>query len=423
MSLASLTCCVLLASAFGAEPSDRRATLLQVLDERQVHAGFNGAAMVMSEAGLLVSAQLEPDANQGIQQFQRVSEPDGDPLSTRPIRIDAADADAFGSAMAADGEWLVVGAPFAMHQGVRCGNALVYRRSAADPTGWTLYDRLVPGSAGPIDRFGGSVSIDFPYIAIGAARAGAKKDPRLGYVSIFKWSWTKDGQPWELVQTINGSRSEPGDAFGRSVAISGTTLVVGAPTSTVMGSEYIGRAYVFALDPKPAVWREIAALEPEPPFKPNAPLLFGLSVAVDSSTIVIGSVRSCDSNKSLGAVVCYERTDDQVCLVQALADPGCSISSRFGDVVRLHGDLLAVAAPNESSLSGPEGGCVYIFARPANDRSRNFELTDLLTSIDKRPCHLFGSTLTFGGSLLCIGELCLSEALPIENRVYIYEVR
>ena len=75
----------------------------------------------------------------------------------------------------------------------------------------------------------------------------------------------------------------PGDWFGTSVAVSSTTTVVGAPAAPLLSSGFC-RAYVFVRTA--TGWHESAELKsPET----NGPDWFGDSVAVSGNTIVVGA--------------------------------------------------------------------------------------------------------------------------------------
>jgi hypothetical protein len=116
-----------------------------------------------------------------------------------------------GSAVAADGDTVVVGAPgydFYGHPSA----AYVFVRASGT---WSLEARLsIPGAYG----WGRAVALSGDTIVLGAS------EPRLVYVFI------RDSGVWSLQAEVTGSDTTPGDGFGASVSPSGDTLVVGAPS-------------------------------------------------------------------------------------------------------------------------------------------------------------------------------------------------
>ncbi len=79
---------------------------------------------------------------------------------------------------------------------------------------------------------------------------------------------------------LTGSDTLPGDLFGGSVAISGTTIVVGAPWH----ASQAGRVYVFS--EAASSWHQVAELKGS---DTTAHDNFGNSVAISGTTVVLGS--------------------------------------------------------------------------------------------------------------------------------------
>ncbi|MGC2289579.1 MAG: hypothetical protein WA688_06955 [Thermoplasmata archaeon] len=83
--------------------------------------------------------------------------------------------------------------------------------------------------------------------------------------------------------TLTSPNAQTDGYFGVSVAISGKTVVVGAPVETVSGNMYAGHAYTF----KGKTGALISTLT-----SPNAQTdgSFGWSVAVSGTTVVVGAI-------------------------------------------------------------------------------------------------------------------------------------
>ena len=82
---------------------------------------------------------------------------------------------------------------------------------------------------------------------------------------------------WKQTAELKGSDTVAKDAFGASVAISGTTVVVGAQNAS-----RTGRAYVFTKAANG--WTQVAELKGS-----SAAGLFGYSVGVSGNTVLVGA--------------------------------------------------------------------------------------------------------------------------------------
>lgn len=201
--------------------------------------------------------------------------PDGVPLEvgTRPLaeqaKLMAGDArpfDGFGESVAVSGGTAVVGAPW--REGFR-GAAYVFERHRG---AWSQVARLVASDGGLADLFGLSVAVSGDTVMV---TAPYHNDSR-GAVYVFR----RCSGGWSQVAKLMASDGVPGDLFGDSVAMSGATAVVGAPWR----DGYRGAAYVF--ERHRGTWSQRARLVAGDGERDD---LFGLSVAVSGGTVVVGA--------------------------------------------------------------------------------------------------------------------------------------
>ena len=173
-----------------------------------------------SDAG---SAYVFVDAGNGTWDQQAKLEP-----------ADAADADRFGTSVGIAGDLVVVGARDA-------GAAYVF---ADDGVGnWTEQAKLTAADGEPADFFGGNVAIAGDTVVIGANR---DDDINLnaGAVYIF----VHDGVGgWSQQQKLTASDGAALDQFGRSIAMTSTTALVGVSFGDVGNAADMGSAYLFSL--------------------------------------------------------------------------------------------------------------------------------------------------------------------------------
>jgi hypothetical protein len=152
--------------------------------------------------------------------------------------------DAFGNAVAADGERVIVGAPFHPPDWPPPpgGSAYVFRYESGQ---WVEEARLLPGV--PRVRFGQHVAISGRYAIVGSSG--------LGVLSFYRRH--EDGQGgfyWQLVEEYPHPEGGLGDNLG---GLSGLRAVAGRSHDPEMG-DAAGAAYVFDL-------AQIVSTEPEVP--------------------------------------------------------------------------------------------------------------------------------------------------------------
>jgi hypothetical protein len=120
------------------------------------------------------------------------------------------------------------------------GRAYVFTKTGA---GWKQAAELKGSDTAAGDYFGYSVAISGTTAIVGA--------PGLARAYVF----TKTGAGWKQAAELKGSDTVVGDAFGDSVAISGTSAVAGADGH----AKAAGRAYVFTKTG--AGWKQAAELK------------------------------------------------------------------------------------------------------------------------------------------------------------------
>lgn len=97
--------------------------------------------------------------------------------------------------------------------------------------------------------------------------------------------FTRTGSQWTQSARLTASHGQNYDSFATSVAISGKTIVVGAPETTVGGTYAAqGAAYVFVKGP--SGWSQTSELTAS---DGKANDVLGSSVAISGTTIVAGA--------------------------------------------------------------------------------------------------------------------------------------
>ena len=151
---------------------------------------------------------------------------------------DGATEDRFGIAVALDGDTALVGAyQDDIGANANQGSAFLFTRSG---TTWTQQWQFTGTDGEAEDNFGYSVALSGDTALVGANNddIGANEDQ--GSVYVF----TRTGSFWNLQQKLTASDGAANDYFGRSVALSGDTALVGASSADVVYDDQ-GAAYVF----------------------------------------------------------------------------------------------------------------------------------------------------------------------------------
>ena len=144
-------------------------------------------------------------------------------------------------------------------------------------------------------------------------------------------------------QFVFGSGGSEGDEYGRSVAMSGSTAVVGAPGSDA--------AHVFTRSG--TSWTPVTTLTASDTTDGDR---FGSAVAVDGNIIAIGA----ENDASAGSVYLFHRdaagTWSELQKIYAGSHPG----SRYGHSLALQGYRLLVGAPGSNVRDGTSHGAVHL---------------------------------------------------------------
>ncbi|HNJ42329.1 MAG TPA: hypothetical protein PKZ53_17710, partial [Acidobacteriota bacterium] len=155
---------------------------------------------------------------------------------------DGAANDRFGNSVAISGETVVVGAQLDdIGANTDQGSVYVFVRIG---TIWTEQQKLTASDGAPDDLFGGAVAISGETIVVGVNSADIGANSDQGSASVF----VRTGMTWTERQKLTASDGVASAFLGSSVAISGETLVVGAPNDTIGANADQGSASVFVLD-------------------------------------------------------------------------------------------------------------------------------------------------------------------------------
>ena len=351
--------------------------------------------------------------------------------------------DWFGYSVALSGDTLVVGAigesSAAQDVGGNqdddsawgSGAVYVFRRTG---TTWQQEAYLKASNTGEADSFGYSVALSGDTLAVGApleasaARGvGGNQDddsaPDSGAVYVFR----RTGATWQQEAYLKASNTGAGDLFGRSLAVSGDTLAVGAvgESSAAQGvggnqdddsAPDSGAVYVFRRTG--TTWQQEIYLKASNTGEADG---FGYSVALsgdslavgapleDSATQGVGGNQDDDGAQQSGAVYVFRRIDTAWQQETYFKASNTDANDSFGYSVALSGDTLAVGAYLERSAAQGVGGnqdddtarysgAVYVFRHTGMTWQQGAYLKASNTGAD----DWFGYSVALSGDTLAV---------------------
>lgn len=309
-------------------------------------------------------SSLPPDAQRAI----RTALEQDNPGWTQQAELTASDGetrDGFGFSVAISGSTVVVGAAgHTVGSNLQQGAAYVFVES--DGT-WTQQAELTASDGAANDYFGNSVAMSGSTVVVGVAEHRVGSNPAQGAAYVF----TENGGTWSQQAELTASDGTAGDGFGQSVAVSGSTVVVGAPWRTVGSNLQQGAAYVFG--ESGGTWSQQAELRASD----GAPYdLFGSSVAVSGGAAAVGAWdRTVDSQTAQGAAYVFAESGGTWSEQAELTASDGAADDLFGWSIAISGSTTVVGAYQHKVGSNLYQGAAYVFAENGGMWSQQAELT------------------------------------------------
>lgn len=306
-----------------------------------ISVAINGDTIVAGATGHAVGATASQGA---VYTFART----GAPARTQTAELTATDGatnDRLGSAVAIEGDTIVAGAPGSTVGGdANQGSAYTFARSGAASRTQTAKLSALAGAAG--DHLGTSVAIDGDAIVAGAPDSVVGGDAGRGSVYTFTRSGAAARTESAKLTTSTGGANQ---ALGTSVAIGGATIVAGAPGDAVRGNTAQGAVYTFT-SAGAAARSETARLTST---NGAANEQLGAAVAISGNTIVAGAPdHTVTGNSKQGAAYTFASTGSaQRNELAILTDPVGATGALLGIAVAIDTDAILAGAVGESSGS------------------------------------------------------------------------
>ena len=253
-----------------------------------------------------------------------------------------ASGDQFGYAVAISGTRVVVGTPFDDAGTNDAGSAYVFDLASPTPNvPIATLTNPVPTFAG---GFGISAALFGTTVVIGANGEDTGAD-NAGSAYVYDLNSATPDVP---VFTLNNPSPGTNDQFGISVAVSGTRVVVGAWLDDT-GTTNAGSAYVYDLaGPTPTV-PSFTLNNPAPAVSDD----FGRSVAISGTHVIVGAFQDDTAGIATGSAYIYDLGGHTATNpVYTLTKPNPAVSGQFGWAVAISGTRAIVTNPSDNISAG-----------------------------------------------------------------------
>ena len=382
---------------------------LAPIDSAAATAG--NAVAVDEESGVIVVASMEGGTSGVVYVYESIQD-------STPAILEAAAGDnpfRFGKSVAVDGDTVVVGS--------ESSQVYVFTKPFggwpdpdpnADPSTRTAFNQYVVLTASDTaanDFFGESVAISGNTIVVGAPSRDENGLNNVGgayvYVKPDTGFSATTNAETATLQAPTSTRAI-GDHFGFTVAIEGDNVVVG----TYGGNDASGvlgaeKAYLFV---KP-VGGWTGALEPAHTlegFGLGVGSAFGWSVDIDGNTIAVGEPQP---TQGTGAVHLFDVNGARI---GKLAGLGSDHGNQFGHSVAVSGEYIVVASVAQPD--NDDAGSVQVFRKYANGATPYVLLASGGKAGDRFGLSLDDSGLWFGSPVAIDGGLIVAGATGDDQR-------
>ena len=302
---------------------------------------------------------------------------------------DGAVGDNFGYSVAVSGSTALVGAPY--HQvGSNANQGVAYVYTEANGV-WSQTAELTASDGAAQDQFGWSVALNGTTALVGARYHKVGNNAYQGAAYVY----TEANGVWSQMAELTASDGAGDDLFGWSVALNGATALVGALYHQVGSNNQQGAAYVYT--EANGTWSQTAELTASDGAAYDH---FGYSVAVSGPTALVGALyHQVGSNAHQGAAYVYTDTNGTWSQTAELTASGGMTRDQFGWSVAVSGPTALVGAPYHYVNPNVYQGAAYVYTETNGVWSQTVELT----ASDGGSNDTFGQAVALNGPTALVG--------------------
>jgi len=285
------------------------------------------------------------------------------------------------------------------------GGAVTYCHKESDGT-WSCDSPKVRANDGqPGDEFGRSVGLDGNRLAVGAPFAN-------GSGAVYLFGRNDATSPLVQSQKIVASDAARGDQFGLTLALSGDTLIVGAPNNAGTTGSLSGAVYIFHWDQGRKMWIQGQKLTAS---DARAFDNFGFSLAIDGNVIVVGAPFHDGAGANSGEAYVFAWDGNTWRQTAQLTARDAAAGDEYGSAVAVSGDFLAVGARRDDVGRMQDAGSAYIYERSGSAWNEAVHLFG--EAVGDR----FGVAVSMSGTQLLAGALLHDGSGPESGAAYLFQ--
>lgn len=330
------------------------------------------------------------------------------------ISVNNYDHESFGFSVAIEGDTIVVGAPReSIEEGkIGTGTAYIFTRNGDT---WSQTQKLLASDKWIGDNFGENVAIHGNTIIVGAPFVDSNLDSNGEIIEHgAAYVFTKNNNIWSQTQKLLVTDKKTDAYLGVSIALNDNILVVGATYDTSEGVQS-GSAYIFTKNGNSWIQSQKIVANDK-----SVSDHFGVSVAIDNEdSILVGAHREdSDGKDNNGAVYVFTKNGDIWEQSQKILADDRESDDLFGISVAVEGNTMIVGAYREDSGTKTENGKVYVFTKNNNKWNQQGKIL----ATDKDTLDLFGYAVTIKNNTIFVGAyLDDNNGKSNNGAVYVYE--
>ena len=312
-----------------------------------------GWSVAISGTTAIIGAYLDDDDNwfnSGSAYVYDISDPKKPTLMHKLTASDGGQSDHFGYSVAISGEYAIIGADRDNDNGTDSGSAYLFDITAGFETA-KLLPNAGDGAAG--DTFGFSVAISGQIAIVGAF---GDDDNGNDSGSVFLFDISNPFKPLQIAKILRNDAAD-NDRFGASVAISGTRAIIGAHGRDENGTNS-GLAYLYDATTGQQIGNPLQASDAAEGDQ------FGRAVAISGTTAIVGARFNDDNGTSSGSAYIFNTVTGQQISKIVPNDDGAA-GDEFGVSVAIS-DFIAIAGAFGDDANGVGSGSAYLTDRDSD---------------------------------------------------------
>ena len=333
----------------------------------------------------------------------------------------AVETNTLGYSVAISGTTVFAGAPSAtVGANEKQGAVYVFTQPGGGWSNETQAAKLTASDGAGFAQLGESVAVSGTTVFAGAPDATIGANEKQGAVYVFTepgGGWSNETQAAKLTAS-DGAKL---DELGSSVAVSGTTAIVGAPLAKVATNEHQGAAYVFT---QPGGgWSnetQAAKLTASDGAAQNG---LGFAVAISGTTAIAGApLAKVGTNEEQGAAYVFTQPgggwSNETQAAKLTASDGAK-GNVLGYAVAASETTVFAGAPHAKIGTREEQGAAYVFTKPAGGWSSETQAAKL-TASNGTPDAFLGASLAVSGTTVLVGAPDANIENGYEGAAYVF---